>query len=154
MSIVRYDPWNTALSLHSDLNRLLDAMLSARTDNAETVSNWIPVADVREEKDSFVIHADVPGVSLSDIEVTMEDGVLSIRGERKMESKSEDEKYVSRIERVHGSFMRRFQLPDSADLEKVTASGRDGELTVRIAKRETRVPRRIEVQAAADSVDV
>lgn len=153
MSIVRYEPWNTALSLHSNLSRLLDGMASARTENAGTVSNWIPVADVREEKDSFVIHADVPGVSLSDIEVTMEDGVLSIRGERKMESKSEDEKYISRIERVHGSFMRRFQLPDSADPENVTASGKDGELTVRIAKRAARLPRRIEVQSVVDSVD-
>ena len=153
MSIVRYEPWNAALSVHSDLSRLLGGIYGARTRAQEPVSNWIPAADVQEETDGFVIHADVPGVSLSDIEVTMEEGTLSIRGERKLERESESDKYISRIERVHGSFTRRFQLPDSADPGKVSATGKDGELTVRIAKREARVPRRIEVQAAVESVD-
>ncbi|MCE2436823.1 MAG: Hsp20/alpha crystallin family protein [Pseudomonadales bacterium] len=153
MSIVRHDPWNTAFSLNADVSRWLEGMMRPRVGDPRSLSNWVPAADVREESDSFVINADIPGVKLADIEVTMEDGVLSIKGERKLAQQSESDRYISRVERVHGTFMRSFQLPDSADPERVTASGRDGELSVRIAKREARVPRRIEVHAQPDSVD-
>jgi HSP20 family protein len=101
--------------------------------------------DIREEDNRFVIFADLPGVDPKDIEVNMDKGILSIRGERSMESRTEDERF-SRIERAHGVFHRRFALPESADPEGIAASGRHGVLEITIPKRPETTPRRIQVQ--------
>jgi HSP20 family protein len=101
--------------------------------------------DIREDKDAYVLHADVPGVDPKDIEVHMENGVLTIRGERKSETKEERENY-KRVERVRGTFYRRFTLPDTADADKISAKSVNGVLEVRIPKQETVQPRRISVE--------
>ncbi|MFP4244636.1 MAG: Hsp20/alpha crystallin family protein, partial [Ectothiorhodospira sp.] len=109
------------------------------------VSDWVPAVDIREEKDAYVLHADVPGVDPKAIEVHMENGVLTIRGDRKEESTEERENY-KRVERVRGSFYRRFSLPDTADAERISARSVNGVLEVRIPKQEKVQPRRITVE--------
>lgn len=107
-------------------------------------ASWAPRVDITEEPSRFVIHADIPGVQAKDIEIHMDKGVLSIRGERQQSSKEETSKFT-RIERQHGVFYRRFALPDSADADGISATGKDGVLEVVIPKRPESTPRRITV---------
>lgn len=129
------NPWS---QFHQELDRMLGGSSSVAT------SDWVPVVDIKEEKDRFVLHADLPGVKREDIDITMEDGVLSIRGERRLEEVQAEDEY-KRIERAYGSFYRRFSLPDTADADNVSARCNDGVLEVVIPKRESVQPRRIEI---------
>jgi HSP20 family protein len=143
MAMMRYEPW----SLLSQLNRELERLHPAGADAGESAatSDGAPAVDIREDKDAYVLHADIPGVDPKDIEVHMENGVLTIRGERKSETTEERENY-KRVERVRGSFYRRFTLPDTTDAEKISAKSVNGVLEVRIPKQETVQPRRISVE--------
>lgn len=113
---------------------------------AADAGRWLPPVDVREERDGFVIRADLPGIDPQDIEVQMDRGILSIRGERKVDTLGEDAHY-SRVERRNGGFHRRFSLPDSADADGIVATGRHGVLEIRIPKKPETKPRRIQVGA-------
>ena len=117
---------------------------SSLADAAPGSSQWQPPVDIREETGRFVIRADLPGIDPQDIEVQMDKGILSIQGERKADVADEDANYT-RVERRHGSFHRRFALPDSADAEGIVASGRNGVLEVSIPKKPETTPRRIRV---------
>jgi HSP20 family protein len=108
-------------------------------------SQWVPRVDVKEEAGRFLILADLPGVDPATIEVNMDKGILSIKGERKAEPQAEGERY-SRVERAHGVFYRRFALPESANPDGVAATGRNGVLEISIPKRPEASPRRINVQ--------
>lgn len=110
-------------------------------------SQWIPPVDIREDATGFTILADLPGIDPNAVEILMDKGILSIKGERKEESRGEGERF-SRSERRHGTFHRRFALPDSADADGITASGKDGVLEIRIPKRPETTPRRIPVGSA------
>ena len=100
--------------------------------------------DIKEEQNRFVIHADIPGVSPENIDVSMEKGVLTIKGEKETEAKSEKEGY-KRVERIYGSFYRRFSLPDTADNEAINAKSQNGVLEIVIPKREAEKPKKISV---------
>lgn len=113
-------------------------------DSSVVTSQWVPRVDVKEEKDRFVLYADLPGIDPDDIEVSMDKGILTIKGERGSESTQETDRF-SRIERSYGSFHRRFALPDSADPEGIQARGRNGVLEIVIPKRPESAPRRIQV---------
>ena len=113
-------------------------------ESSVVTSAWAPQVDIKEEADRFVIYADLPGIDPRDVEVLMDKGILSIKGERKSEVVEENERF-SRVERRYGSFHRRFALPDSANPDGVSASGRNGVLEVVIPKRPETTPRRIEV---------
>ena len=113
-------------------------------------SQWVPLVDIKEEAGRFVLYADLPGVAPQDIEVQMDKGILTIKGERRSEATSETESF-SRVERRHGSFHRRFALPDSADPEGISASGENGVLQIVIPKRPETTPRRIEVGSVINS---
>jgi HSP20 family protein len=115
-------------------------------DSSVVTSQWAPRVDIVEEPARFVIFADLPGVDPSDVEVLMDKGILSIRGERRSGIDVQSSRY-SRVERRYGSFHRRFALPDSADPERITADGRDGVLEISIPKRPETTPRRIQVGA-------
>jgi HSP20 family protein len=117
-------------------------------DSSVVTSQWAPRVDIVEEPTRFVIFADLPGVDPSEVEVLMDKGILSIRGERRSTIDAQSSRY-SRIERRYGSFHRRFALPDSADPEGVTADGRDGVLEISIPKRPETTPRRIQVGGTA-----
>lgn len=105
---------------------------------------WTPRVDVCEEDARYVILADIPGVDAKDIEISMDKGVLTIKGERKSEVAAESGK-VTRAERCHGAFERSFALPDSADAEAITASGKHGVLEIAIPKKARAAPRKIVV---------
>jgi len=148
MNVVRYEPWGLLRRFHDDVNQLFgDTQLgtSAAGDQSSIVtSNWTPAVDIKEETERFVLKADIPGVDPKEIEVTMDNGVLTIKGERKHESEQEANGY-KRVERSYGTFYRRFSLPDSADAERITAAGKDGVLEVSIPKLEKVQPRKITV---------
>jgi len=116
------------------------------TDSSSVVtSQWVPRVDIKEEPERFLIFADLPGVDPANIEVNMDKGVLSIKGERTTESRTEGERW-SRTERAHGVFFRRFALPDSANPDGIEATGKHGVLEISIPKRPEASPRRINVQ--------
>ena len=102
--------------------------------------------DIKEEADKFVIHADIPGVKPEDIDISMHDGVLTIKGEKKTEAKTENAGY-KRVERTYGSFYRRFSLPDTANADAISAASKHGVLEVVIPKREAVQPKKINVTA-------
>lgn len=107
-------------------------------------SDWAPAVDIRENKDSFVIDAELPGMNREDVKVTVHEGVLTIQGERKQEEETGDDKH-HRVERVYGSFLRRFTLPDNVDADSIKASFRDGVLSLTLKKAEPVEPKAIEV---------
>ncbi len=140
MNLVRFHPWSIVDRMQSDFDR-------CATRGPDTAARWVPAVDIVEEKDRFVLRADLPGVGRDDIEVTMEDGVLTIAGERRAESRDETDG-VQRFERVTGRFLRRFSLPETADADGITASNANGILEVVIRKLPEVQPRRITVEAA------
>ncbi len=144
MNITRFEPWSFIDLLHRDLDRLAG---QRRLDGDSPVTDWVPAVDIVEEKDRFLLRADVPGVAADDIDVSMDAGVLTVAGERRAEDRSEDAG-VQRIERVSGRFFRRFTLPETADADGITAKCRDGILEVAIPKMPEIQARRISVEAA------
>ena len=142
MNTTNYEPWNALQKFHDDVNRLFTTQ---EADGTRVVtSHWSPAVDIREDDDSFTLYADIPGVDAKDIEITMEDGVLTIKGERKRES-AEERNGFRRTERARGTFYRRFSMPDTVDAEKITARGTNGVLEVVIPKQAKLQPRRIPV---------
>ncbi len=146
MNLTRFEPWGIVDMLHRDLDRLAARHMPAGDSDA-VVTDWVPAVDIIEEKERFVLRADVPGVDPADIEVSMDAGVLAIAGQRAQESRSEDAG-LQRMERVSGRFFRRFSLPDTADAENIDAQCRNGILEVSIPKQPQVQARRIEVHAA------
>lgn len=147
MRLTRYEPWEVLGQFRKDLEQLFGNRTGTQfdEDSAIATSAWIPAIDIKEENNQFLIEADIPGVDPKDIEVSMEGGVLTIKGERATVSKEEAKNY-KRVERVYGNFYRRFSLPDTADPEKITATGKNGVLKISIPKREVVQPRKINVQ--------
>jgi HSP20 family protein len=146
MNVVRYEPWSLLNQLHNEIDQLFTPPRRRLNDEGASVaaSDWTPAVDIKEEEDRFVISADVPGVDPKNIEVHMENGILTIKGERQSETKEAREGY-KRIERVRGSFYRRFSLPDTANAEAISAKSQHGVLEVVIPKQQKVQPRRIEV---------
>lgn len=148
MTVTRYSPWELVNQIQQDLNRVLESRrvegASADTSNVVT-AQWVPSVDIKEEPHRFVLLVDVPGVKPEDIELTMEQGVLTIRGERHVERVEGEGGTFQRVERMHGTFYRRFSLPDSANPEGIEAQGEHGVLRVIIPKHERVAPRRISV---------
>jgi HSP20 family protein len=148
MNHIRHSGWkNHHTPLQDELQQVFERFFGDNeTDSSSVVtSQWVPRVDIKEEPNRFVIFADLPGVDPSTIEVDMDKGVLSIKGERKTEAKAEGERW-SRNERAHGVFYRRFALPDSANPDGIEASGKHGVLEISIPKRPEASPRRINVQ--------
>jgi len=146
MNLVRFEPWSIADLVQRDLNRF-ETRGSGRSGPETPASEWAPAVDVVEEKDRFLLWADVPGVSRSDIDVSMEDGVLTIAGERHTD-KHDEATGVRRFERASGRFHRRFTLPETADAEGIAARSANGILEVTIPKLPEVQPRRVTVEAA------
>jgi HSP20 family protein len=148
MTITRYSPWHVHGNHHfqHEIRNVFDRFFNTEENDQSNVvtSQWTPRVDIKEEDSRFVIFADIPGVDPKDIEITMEKGILSIKGERKAESTEQNGK-VTRVERSQGLFHRRFALPDSADAEGIKAIGKHGVLEVSIPKRPETAPRRINV---------
>ncbi len=146
MTLMRYEPFNLLSQFQREVNRLLDTSRFGDEETGHSLADWAPAVDIKEEPSQFVIHADLPGVEVKDIDISLENGGLTLKGQRAIEQKEETESY-RRVERVRGTFLRRFSLPDAVDAEKVSAKCRDGVLEVLVPKRETAQPRRITIEA-------
>jgi HSP20 family protein len=130
--------------LRNEIDRLFDSPLSELTRTSQLLSGWTPALDVYEDKDSFIVKAELPGMKKEDIEVSLHDGSLSISGERKTESRREDSE-VYRAERFFGRFQRTVSLPTTVAADKVKAAYNDGILTITLPKTEESKPRKIDV---------
>jgi HSP20 family protein len=145
MALRTYEPWNLMNQLHSEINQMFDHRLGRYGEDGSVVTtDWVPAVDIKEKADCFVLNADLPGVDPNDIEVTMEEGQLTIRGERHSDTEQNGNDY-HRVERISGQFYRRFTLPDTADSEGITARGNHGVLEITIPKHARQQPRKIAV---------
>lgn len=142
MTLMRYEPWALHRELINDFNKFIERATGDASTGA--TADWVPPVDIEEYADRFVIYADVPGVDPASIEVTLEKGVLTLSGERPT-AVAQSGLERRRNERVSGRFHRRFALPDTADADAVSASGKLGVLEVVIPKRAQAQPRRISV---------
>lgn len=141
MTITRYEPWGLLSQLQRELAH------STAAEGSTSTAEWAPAVDIKEEADKFVLYADIPGVKPEEIDVHMENGVLTIRGEKKTEAKT-DEKGYKRVERTYGSFYRRFSLPDTTNSDAISALSKNGVLEIIIPKREAIQPKKIQVAIA------
>ena len=141
----RYEPWSVVGQLQNEINRVFGNLGDGNTSSA--TAQWVPAVDVAEYADRFELLVDLPGVDPGSVEITLDNGVLSLAGERRGEksAKAQDPPQQQRFERQQGRFYRRFILPDTADAENVRASGRNGVLEISIAKHPKAKPRRISV---------
>jgi HSP20 family protein len=145
MTITRFEPWNYLDLLHRDLDRFVGG--NRRADEDQSVADWTPAVDITEEKERFVLRADVPGVRPEDIDVSMDNGTLSLSGERHPVAAGEGTG-IQRIERATGRFLRRFTLPETVDADAISATCANGILEVAIPKAPEIQARRITVEAA------
>jgi HSP20 family protein len=145
MSIVRYDPFRDLRTLQEEVNRLFSTNLS-RSFGDEGIGRgaWSPSVDIYENKDQIVLEAELPGMKQEDFDLTVENNVITLRGERRFEKTEETDNY-HRVERSYGSFTRSFTLPQTVSAEGATAEYRNGVLRVTLPKREETKSRRIEV---------
>jgi len=145
MAIVRYEPWAVVNRLHQSLDQIFGEALSSPEASSSPSVAWVPRVDIYEEKDRFVVLADIPGVDAKDIDITAENGVLTVRGERRSEKRDSENGY-ERVERVTGSFLRRFTLPEGASTDSIKAKQTNGVLEVIIPKQPAVQPRRISIE--------
>jgi HSP20 family protein len=146
MTIVHYEPWRLFNRFQRDINRAF-AEGTSSSEAANSDIAWLPVVDVHEEAERFVVRADLPGVDPKDVEITAEKGVLTIRGQRHAEKRENGNSY-ERVERVSGNFLRRFSLPESAETSDIKAKQSNGVLEISIPKAPQVQPKRITVEAA------
>lgn len=142
MLLTRYEPYGLFGQFNSEVNRLLTGNRGIRSKAAER--DWSPAVDIHEETDRFVLLADIPGVARDNVDITLDKGVLTIKGERSATHNGEDTEY-RRQERVHGTFMRQFTLPETVDAEHISATVTDGVLEIVIAKAVKPQPKKISV---------
>jgi HSP20 family protein len=147
MVIARYEPWNTLDRLHRQIDQIFGDSFGAPAATGESSVAWIPSVDVHEEPDRFVVRADLPGVDAKDITVTADNGVLTLRGERRFERRANQNGF-ERLERVEGNFLRRFTLPENVRTDDIKARHNNGVLEVTIPKQPAPEPRRVSVEAA------
>src|SRR3984885_9148388 len=140
MTVVRYEPWALVSRLQKEVDRLFGAPLTTAADSGA----WLPPVDIHEENSQFVLHVDLPGVDPKAVEITSDQGVLTIRGHRQEPSREARE--ARRVERITGEFQRRFTLPESADVQNIKAKAVNGVLEVAIPKLAQVQPHRITVE--------
>ncbi len=145
-ALMRWDPFRELEDMSERLNRMI-ARPAVRTNAKETltVADWVPTVDISETDGEYVIKAELPEVKKDDVKVTLEDGVLTIQGQRRQEKEEKTTKY-HRIERSYGTFVRSFSLPDQVNESGVKAEFKDGMLNLHIPKSEKAKPRAIEVK--------
>ncbi len=139
MAIIRWDPFREMTQLQNRFDRLFEAVGGRQ-------ESWLPAVDVFDTKDAVVLKAELAGMDPAEIEIEVEDNVLTIKGERKFEEKVDEERYY-RVERRFGSFQRSLALPQGVKADQIDAAYDDGILTVTVPKAEQERPKRIEVQA-------
>jgi HSP20 family protein len=146
-SLVAKDPRSFVPRLQTEINRLFGNV--NQSDSSSAPATWVPAVDIHEYTDRFELYVDVPGIDPGKVELTLEGGILTLSGQRTAPefSKPDEKPKYTRSERGLGYFYRRFVLPDTVDSEKVNANGKDGVLTITIAKQAKAMPRRIRIGA-------
>jgi len=143
MAIIRWDPFRDLVTLRDKMNRLFED--AVRGEEKDLISStWAPAVDIYETENELVLAAEVPGVEEKDVEISVEDNTLSIRGERKFQKETKEENY-HRIERSYGSFYRSFTLPNYIDQEKIHAEHESGVLKVHMPKKPEVKPRKVKI---------
>jgi len=146
MTLVRWDPFRELESMSDRLNRVFARpTLSTSGREALTVADWMPTVDISETDSEYLIKAELPEVKKEDVKVTVENGVLTLQGERRQEKEEKGKKY-HRVERSYGSFVRSFTLPESVDESAVKAEYKDGMLNLHLPKTEKVKPKSIDVK--------
>ena len=141
MPLAHHKPVNLFNQFNDEMNRYFSL---TRTGAANQEHDWVPTVDIREEDKQYLLTADIPGVNRKDIEITLEEGVLTVKGERNTESDASEQGYRRR-ERTHGTFMRQFTLPDTVNATSISATARDGVLEITIPKQDKPEARKIAV---------
>lgn len=145
-SLVRFSPTSELRRMQREIDRLFDDVFPTRAENGEgSAAVWAPRADVSETEEAYVLHIDAPGLKKDDFNISWQDGILTVSGDRKWEEKEERENFV-RIERSFGHFFRSFTLPNTIKSEEISGSYNEGVLTIRVPKAEESKPRRIEIK--------
>jgi HSP20 family protein len=147
MSIIRYAPFAGTEDFPTGLRLFQDSINRLLSEDAVKTRPWAPAVDIIETENELVLKADVPGVDLKDIDIQLENGTLTVKGERKFE-KEETNKGFHRMERTYGSFVRIFTVPDTVDSENVKAAYEAGVLTITLPKKEIAKPKAIKVQVS------
>jgi HSP20 family protein len=143
MKLVRWDPFQELVAINNRLSRTLGDVPSTE----DSFGSWAPPVDIFEKNDHLVIRAEIPGVQKDDMDVRIENGVLTLHGERKNETEVK-EANAYRMERIYGTFTRSFSLPTTVDASKVAATYKDGVLEVTVPKAETAKPKKVNINAA------
>lgn len=142
MSITRWDPFHH-LNFQDQVNRLFDTSFRVRPEES-ALTAWSPAVDIYETENELILKADVPDINEKDLDVRVENNMLSIRGERKFEQKVKEENYL-RVERSYGAFSRSFSLPNTVNTEAIKAEYKNGVLTVELPKRVEAKPKQVKV---------
>lgn len=143
MALIRWEPAREISSLQQEMNRLFNTFFDAPASGA-AARRWVPAMDLVETEDHFVLRADLPGVSESDVDLSLEENVLTLKGERKAEHEARGEGFY-RVERATGVFSRSLTLPEGVDGDAIAATFDKGVLEVRIPKPEQRRPRKLQI---------
>ena len=147
MALIRWEPVRELNTIQSEMNRLFNSFFeSSSPANGTSLRRWIPAMDLVETEADFVLRADLPGLTENDVNIELEDNVLTISGERKSQHEERKEGYY-RVERGFGAFQRSLTLPEGVDPEGIRASFENGVLEVRVPKPEQRKPRKVTISA-------
>jgi HSP20 family protein len=148
MAMVRFDPFRDLAVLQDRMNRLFNETYNPRpSDDLTSRGTWTPAVDIYEVDGALVLKAELPDLRREDIDVSVENSTLTIRGERKLDNEIKQENF-HRIERAYGSFVRSFSLPNTVDATKIAAEYKNGVLTVKLPVREEAKARQIQIEAA------
>ena len=152
MALIRWEPVRELHTMQNEMNRLFNTFFdSPRAENGHAVARrWIPAMDVVETDDYFVLRADLPGLSEKDVNIELEDNVLTVSGQRKADHEQRSEGYY-RVERTSGAFSRSLTLPEGVNAEGIQASFDRGVLEVRIPKPEQHKPRKVQISLGGDA---
>lgn len=149
-SLARFEPFRGVSSLQEQINRLFNETFERSSDEAN-LTPWAPAVDIYETEHELVVKADLPDVKPEELDIRVENNILTIRGERKFEKKVNENNYL-RVERSYGSFSRSFSLANTVNTEAIKADYKDGVLTLSIPKREEAKPKQIKVRVEGSAM--
>ncbi|MDD2317963.1 MAG: Hsp20/alpha crystallin family protein [Desulfobacterales bacterium] len=146
MSLIRWEPYGGLINLQSNINRLFNDVFPGKTAEGDDLSlgMWRPMVDICDTENAIVVTAELPGVKKEDISIEVKDNILTIKGERSVDSEVKEENYYRR-ERSFGSFQRSFSLPTEVNPESIKAGFKDGVLKIEVPKPEAKKPKQISI---------
>lgn len=143
-TLIRWDPFRNSSALQEQFNRLFESNFPSRGSESTAITTWAPAVDIYETENELVVKADLPDIDEKDLDVRVENNMLTIRGERKFEQSVKEDNYL-RVERSYGSFSRSFSLPNTVSTDSVRAEYKNGVLTVSLPKRAEAKPKQVKV---------